>query len=576
MLVVCTALLIWKNVKKLPRSAGLTFSNPGAQILTEMMEDSDEEGEEAAVLFQELLENISLEDSQSDDEDEAGALFQQMMSNIALEETECSLPEEDGDTISLPNQPLNIQLMGCRKMAAALGMVHKRRSLSLMKSFAEADRQALQKAVAHHNGTMLQTMLRQWRQTTSQRVHRRKSSLKSMESYRRQLLLRSAFASLVLHKDRYILIDSLRTMILRRKTKTAIQLWHHQAKLKSLCSLLEAKLVSQSLSAWRGAVVQAKVQSQFSTPPSIPALHLSEDEMPDSPPPPPPPSTAIPTDDDDEGSVSRLPASVSATPPVTSSNEEKENVPDPQRNIRKPKMIVTKKKPKLLIDMEQRQEARLKRRQEARERRERELIAKKEAEEKARADEEKRRQLLIEQGRLSTEMAKLYRTVSLMKRHFHHWKDASVVKNDWDTRKAYLLWSDTVLSRGFSGWRTVTAAAQKERDQSADIQYLKRPFAGWKDHTHYVKANLGERVVEISTHHRKRRALEQWLAQHYKVSKELSRLERIAMKRSRASAMRSALAGWRDASTLQRTEREIDERVQTQKREISKWLDGAS
>ena len=121
----------------------------------------------------------------------------------------------------------------------------------------------------------------------------------------------------------------------------------------------------------------------------------------------------------------------------------------------------------------------------------------------------------------------------------------------------------------------MTAGAQKERGELADIQYLKSPFAAWREQTHHVKTNLGQRVAEISTHYRKKRALEQWLAQYYKVSKELSRLERIARKRARASAMRSALAGWRDASALQRTEREIDERVQAQKREISKWLDGA-
>ena len=433
-------------------------------------------------------------------------------------------------------------------------------------------------ALAHHNNCLSRTILLQWHQTTSQRIHRRKSALISMESCRRQHLLRSAFTSLVFHKDRCILVDSLRTMILRCKTKTAVQRWHRQAKLKSVCLLLEAKLVGQSISTWRGAVVQAKVQREFPTPPSTPVPHPLdadiEDSPPPPPPPPPPPLPAIPINDDDKGSVFCLSTSVSTAPPVTSSNEGKENIPDLQRNMRKPKVISTKKKPKLLIDMEERHSARLKRRQEARERKEGDLFAKKEAEERARLDEEKRRQLLIDQRRLATEMAKLHRTVSLMERHFHHWKDVSVVKNEWDNRKAYLLWSDTVLSRGFSGWRALTAAAQKERGELADIHYLKRPFAGWRDRTHHVKTNLGQRAAEISTHHRKKRALEQWSAQHYKVSKELSRLERIAMKRARASAKRSALAGWRDASALQRTEREIDERVQAQKREISKWLDG--
>ena len=543
----------------------------------------DEENEAAALyLFQEMLNNISLEDSQSDDEDEAAALFREMLNNISLEEVcdeiDFASADEDDDapTDLCRTTFLNIQLMGCRKMAAALEIVHKRRLLSRWSSFAESQGQALQKAVTHHSATMLQTMLLRWRQTTRQRVQRRESALKSMESCRRQLLLRSAFSSLVLHKDRRTLIDSLRAMILRRKTKTAVQLWRRRAKLMFVCSLLEAKLMSQSISNWRGAVVEAKMQSRFPTPPSTPAPHSSEVDIEDSSPspPPPPPLTALSTDDDG-GSVACNSTRISTAPPVTSSNEEKENISAFQRNTCKTKVSVTKRMPKLLIDMEQRQAARLKRRQEARERKESELFAKKAAEEKARADQEKRKQLLIDQRRLGTEMAKLYRAVSLMKRHFFHWKNVSVVKNEWDTRKAYVLWSDAVLSRGFSGWRAVTAAAQKERGDLADIHYLKRPFAAWRDQTRHVKTNLGQRVAGIITHHRKKRALEQWSAQHYKVSKELSRLERIAMKRARASAMRSALAGWRDASAVQRTEREIDERVQAQKREISKWLAGA-
>jgi len=223
--------------------------------------------------------------------------------------------------------------------------------------------------------------------------------------------------------------------------------------------------------------------------------------------------------------------------------------------------------------MEQRQAARLQRRQLVRARKEQELIAKKKAEDKARADEEKRKQLLVEQRRLATEMAKLARKVSLMKRHFHQWKGVSVIKNEWDSRKAYLLWSDTVLGRGFTGWREATAAARKERTELADKCYLKRPLDAWREQTRHVRTNLGQRMAEISTRHRKKRALEQWLVQHCKVSKELSRLERIAAERARASAMRSALAGWRDAAAVQRTEREIDKRVQEKKREISLWLD---
>ena len=110
-----------------------------------MMEASDdEEDEEAAALFQEMLNNISLEDSHSGDEDEAAALFQEMLNNISFEDTygdngsadndpfrllDDSLLDEDASS-NLPHQALNIQLMGCRKMAAAFEMVHKRRSLS--------------------------------------------------------------------------------------------------------------------------------------------------------------------------------------------------------------------------------------------------------------------------------------------------------------------------------------------------------------------------------------------------------------------------------------------------------------
>ena len=546
--------------------------------------DDEEDEEEASALFQEMLNNISLEDSQSDDEDEAAALFQEMLNNISFED-DCdeigfgSAGQDDFAPVDLPCRPafLNIQLIGCKKMAVALEMVHKRRSLSRWSSHTEEKRQALQKAVAHHKNGASRKFLRHWEHETRQRVQRRKSALKSMESIRRRLVLHSALDSLILNRARSILIDCLRTMILWRQARAAMQVWHRRAKLRSVCSLLEAKVVSQSMSTWRGAVVQAKMKSQSlaSSSPFVPhSGGVIEESPPSPPPPPPPPLTASPTDDD-EGSVSYHSTSVATIPPATSSNEGKENIPDSQRNIRKSKVSATKRRPKLLIDMEQRQAARTQRRQEARERKERELIAKREAEEKARADQEKRRQLLIEQRRLSTEMASLYQTVSLMKRHFHQWKDVSVVKNEWDTRKAYVLWSDTVLNRGFSGWRAATASAQKERAKQADLNYLRRPFAAWREQTRHVKTNLGRRVVEISTHHRKKRALEQWLAKHYEKSKEVPRLERIAMKRARASTLRSAIARWRDASAIQRTEREIDERVQEQKREISMWLDGA-
>lgn len=59
---------------------------------------------------------------------------------------------------------------------------------------------------------------------------------------------------------------------------------------------------------------------------------------------------------------------------------------------------------------------------------------------------------------------------------------------------------------------------------------------------------------------------------HYEVAREATRLERVARKRGRASILRCALSRWKDGVTVQRTEREIEERIQEKKKEVDAWL----
>mmetsp|Transcript_1119 Transcript_1119/g.3159 ORF Transcript_1119/g.3159 Transcript_1119/m.3159 type:complete len:553 (+) Transcript_1119:3068-4726(+) len=551
--------------------------------------DTEDDDDEAGALFQQMMTNLSMDETQNeqDDADDGilGSSFRDRLRTLRQEADlsidlaaadpfdllNDSLLEEEDDGATPTVLPfLNIQLMACKKLNRALELIYKRRLLSSWSSFMRTEREAESTAVAHHIANLSCRTLQVWQKTTRHRVHRRETALKSLECNRRRLVLRSGFWSWVVVHARRRFVESLSATILRCHTKAALQLWHRNAKVKGISHLFEASVLRQSVLIWRDAVIQAKLlhsaiipspPSQVSSETSIQSLVDTPDSLP---PPPPPPIT-------DNVCPTSTPAPV---PPVSSSTEEKKNIRDARRNIPEKRVNTTTRKPKLLVAMEQRQAARLERRQQARKRKERELVAKKEAEEKARADQERRKVLLMEQRRLATEMARLHRTASFMRRHFHLWKAASVVKNEWDNRKAYVLWSDTVLDRGFSGWRAVTTAAQKERTERADAHYLRRPFAVWREQTRHVRTNLGQRIVEISTHHRKKRAFDRFLAQHYQTSKDRSRLERIARKRARAQVLRSALAGWKVASVLHRTEREIDERVQEKKREIARWLDG--
>ena len=444
----------------LKKMDGAYFFRSATLIVLPM--DADEDHEDAAALFEQMLSNLHVSLDSFQDEDrlitDAADAF-----NLLND----SLLEEEDDDSPIPLAFMNIQLMACKKVVRSLEMVYKRRSLSDWSSFTHAERAA---DLAHRNNCLSRRSLREWRRSTRHLICCRETALKSLESSRRLLVLRSTVRSWVAVHTRSRFAESLSAIVRRRQTKDALQLLHCHAKLKGLCHLFEMSILRNNVHIWRDSAVQIKLHQQHQHPTLSPSP-----DIPDSPPPPPPPSSPTPTDD-------CYPASAPApaptpTPPASSpSGEGKENVSDARRNIgQQSRLNAARRKPKLLLDMEKRQAARLERRQQARVRKERELVAKKEAEEKARADQEKKKQLLIEQRRLATDMANLHRTAAMMKRHFHYWKTASVIKNEWDNRKAYVLWSDAVLGRGFSGWRAVTTATQKGRTERAG-KHASLPF----------------------------------------------------------------------------------------------------
>ena len=109
----------------------------------------DEEDDEAAALFEQMLSNISLDSAQDEeqDQDDDGIISSSFRDRLlVLQEEDLSIDlsagddpfalldeslleeEDDGAPVSVPY--MNIQLMACKKLDRQLELIHKRRTLS--------------------------------------------------------------------------------------------------------------------------------------------------------------------------------------------------------------------------------------------------------------------------------------------------------------------------------------------------------------------------------------------------------------------------------------------------------------